>query len=166
VILFSDEAGIKLEPTLGSVWSLKGQQPMVPTNSSWTRVNLTGFVDPIRGTIMVNTMPKGNSENFVKQLKLVLESNKDKKLITLYVDNARWHKTNLVKDWVLANPSIKIEYLPKYAPDVNPIERHWWFLRKATTQNVLFESFEECWDAIKYHFDNLNPEKVIRLCQI
>jgi len=110
VILFSDEAGIKLEPTLGAVWSLKGQQPMVPTNSSWTRINLTGFVDPIRGTIMVNTMPKGNSENFVKQLELVLESNKDKRLITLYVDNARWHKTNLVKEWVLANPSIKIEF--------------------------------------------------------
>ena len=36
---------------------------------------------------MVNTMPKGNSENFVKQLELVLEANKDKRLITLYIDN-------------------------------------------------------------------------------
>ena len=48
MILFSDEAGIKLELKLGSVWSLKGQQPKVPTNSSWARVNLTGFVDPVR----------------------------------------------------------------------------------------------------------------------
>jgi transposase len=164
--MFSDEAGIKLEPTLGYVWSLKGQQPRVPTNSSWTRVNLTGFVDPIRGTIMVNTMPKGNSENFVKQLKLVLEANKDKRQISLYVDNARWHKTKVVNEWVDTNPSIKIEFLPKYAPDVNPIERHWWFLRKATTQNVLFDNFEECWEAIKHHFDNLTPEKIIKLCQI
>lgn len=166
MILFSDEAGIKLEPTLGSVWSLKGQQPKIPSNSSWTRVNLTGFVDPIRGTIMVNTMPKGNSENFVKQLELVLEAYIDKRMITLYVDNARWHKTVLVKEWVLANPSIKIEFLPKYAPDVNPIERHWWFLRKATTQNVLFENFDKCWKAIKYHFDNLATDQIIRLCQI
>lgn len=66
MILFSDEAGIKLEPTRGSVWSLKAEQARVPTNSSWTRVNLTGFVDSVRGTIMVNTMIKGNSDNFVK----------------------------------------------------------------------------------------------------
>ena len=46
-------------------------------------------------------------------------------MITLYVDNAKWHKTNLVKNWVIKNPSVKLEYLPKYAPDVNPIERHW-----------------------------------------
>jgi len=100
VILFSDEAGISLEPKLCSVWSLKGKQLIVQSNSSWTRVNLTEFVDPYRGTIMVNTMPKGNTENFLKQLELVLEANKDKRLITLYLDNAKWHKTNLVKDWV------------------------------------------------------------------
>jgi transposase len=148
------------------VWSLKGQQPIVPTNSSWTRVNLTGFVDPYRGTIMVNTMPKGNSENFVKQLELVLEANKDKRLITLYLDNAKWHKTNLVKDWVNENPTVKIEYLPKYAPEVNPIERHWWYLRKATTQNVLFETAEKCWNAIENHFVNLTSDKIVGLCQI
>lgn len=111
-------------------------------------------------------MPKGNSENFVKQLELVLEANKDKRLITLYLDNAKWHKTNLVKDWVDNNPSVKIEYLPKYAPEVNPIERHWWYLRKVTTQNVLFESAEQCWNAIKNHFINLTSDKIIRLCQI
>jgi len=166
VILFSDEAGIKLEPTLGPIWSLKGKQPKVPTNSSWTRVNLTGFVDPVRGTIMVNNMPKGNSENFVKQLELVLEAFKDKRLVTIYVDNARWHKTDLVKNWVKNNPTINLDYLPKYAPDVNPIERHWWFLRKETTQCVLFESYEECWEAIKYHFDILTPEAIKALCQI
>jgi hypothetical protein len=89
VILFSDEAGIKLEPTISKIWSFKGKQPKVPTNSNWTRVNLTGFVDPVRGTIIVNKMPKGNSENFVKQLELVLEFYKDIKLITIYVDNTR-----------------------------------------------------------------------------
>jgi transposase len=166
VILFSDEAGISLEPKMGAVWAIKGNQPKVPTNSSWSRVNLTGFVDPYRGQIIVNTMPKGNSENFVKQLEIVLEANKDRRLITLYLDNARWHKTDLVKDWVKANPPIKLEFLPKYAPKVNPIERHWWYLRKETTQNVLFETVEQCWDAIQGHFARLNAEKIINLCQI
>ena len=111
-------------------------------------------------------MVKGNSENFVKQLELILEANKKMRMITLYVDNAKWHKTNLVKEWVFKNPSVKLEYLPKYAPDVNPIKRHWWFLRKHTTQNVLFETWEKCWEAIKFHFDNLSQEKIILLCQI
>jgi transposase len=77
-----------------------------------------------------------------------------------------WHKTNLVKDWAIANPSVKLEYLPKYAPEVNPIERHWWFLRKTTTQNVLFETAEQCWEAVKNHFANLTSDQIVRLCQI
>jgi hypothetical protein len=53
-------------------------------------------------------MPKGDSENFVKQLELVLEANKERKWITLYLDNAKWHKTKLVKDWVMKTQRLKL----------------------------------------------------------
>lgn len=166
MILFSDEAGISLEPKLGAVWSLQGIQPVVPTNSSWSRVNLTGFVDPLRGRILVNQMAKGNSENFVQQLDLVKKKYKHKTKITLYVDNARWHKTKIVKEWETNNTKVKIDFLPKYAPKLNPIERHWWYLRKETTQNVLYENKRECWNAINGHFKSLTSEQIKILCQI
>jgi len=134
-------------------------QPIIPTNSSWSRVNLTGFVDPCNGRIIVNTMGKGTSQNFIKQLTLLFEEYKTKTKITLYVDNARWHKTQTVKEWVKNHPSISLEFLPKYAPELNPIERHWWYLRKTTTKNVLFQTIEQCWQAINSHFAELTPEK-------
>ena len=59
---------------------------------------------------MVNTIPKGNSGDFVKQLELVLEVNEDKRLIILYLDNAKWRKTNRVKGRVNGNPMLRIEY--------------------------------------------------------
>lgn len=166
MIIFSDEAGISLEPKLGAVWSLKGVQPIVPTNSSWSRVNLTGFVDPVRGKILVTQMVKGNSENFVKQLDMVKNKYKHKTKITIFVDNARWHKTKIVKAWEANNTKVKIDFLPKYAPELNPIERHWWFLRKEATQNVLFETVEECWNAINNHFKSLTTEQIKVLYQI
>jgi putative transposase len=166
VILFSDEAGISLEPKLGVVWGLRGAQPIVPTNSSWSRVNLTGFVDPVRGKILVTRMAKGNSENFVEQLNLVKKKYRRKTKITLYVDNARWHKTKIVKEWEANNINVKIEFLPKYAPELNPIERHWWYLRKETTQNVLYKNEEECWKSINGHFKSLTPKQIKILCQI
>ncbi|MFH1004434.1 MAG: transposase, partial [Bacteroidota bacterium] len=64
------------------------------------------------------------------------------------------------------NTMVKLEYLPKYAPNLNPIERHWWYLRKQTTQNVLFENLDECWNAINTHFNLLTTDEIIRLCQI
>lgn len=164
--LFSDEAGISLEPKLGVVWSLKGVQPIVPTNSSWSRVNLTGFVDPLKGKILVTQMVKGNSENFVKQLEIVKKKYRQKTKISIYVDNARWHKTKIVKEWETNNPKVKIDFLPKYAPKLNPIERHWWYLRKETTQNALYENVEECWSAIDSHFKALTSKQIIILCQI
>ncbi|HAW49814.1 TPA: hypothetical protein DCX16_02540 [bacterium] len=62
--------------------------------------------------------------------------------------------------------SFKIDYLPPYLPELNPVERQWWYLRKQAIQTALFDTVDQCWDAIKRHFENLTKEKVKTLCQI
>jgi transposase len=41
---------------------------------------------------------------------------------------------------------VKVHYLPKYAPDTNPIERVWWRLHEAVTRNHRCQSMDELLD--------------------
>jgi transposase len=49
-----------------------------------------------------------------------------KRLIHLFVDNARYHHAKLVQAW-LARPGcrIKLHFIPTYCPHLDPIERLW-----------------------------------------
>jgi transposase len=38
---------------------------------------------------------------------------------------------------------IELHYLPKYAPETNPIERVWWHLRETITRNHRCRSLDE-----------------------
>jgi transposase len=49
-----------------------------------------------------------------------------KRLIHVFLDNARYHHAVLVQEW-LAKPGcrIKVHYIPSYCPHLDPIERLW-----------------------------------------
>lgn len=165
IIIYSDEAGIKLDADLAKIWAPKGQQPEILTHSPFGKVNLTGFVCPVRGELIINQMERGNSINFIKQLELVKEVYKNFKL-KIYVDNAKWHKTANVVDWLASNPTVNLGFLPKYAPKANPMERHWWYLRKRKTKNKVFDSIKDCWKAIEEHMASMGKEEIKIICQI
>jgi transposase len=71
VILYEDEAVITDEPTTTLKWSLKGNQPIVPTDSSGSRERIVmfGAVDPIDGKVHYSTSEAGNSDSFKDFLK-------------------------------------------------------------------------------------------------
>lgn len=148
------------------MWGLKGKQPKIVTTSPFGRINLIGFVDPVKGRLLINKIEKGNSDCFIEQIKFIKNKFRIYKKITVYVDNAKWHKSEKVKDWLQENKRLKIMYLPKYAPEVNPIERHWWYLRKKKTKNVVFETREDCLEKINEHVNDLTKSEIITICQI
>jgi len=110
---------------LSKIWAPRGQQPEILTHSPYGRVNLTGFVCPLRGELIINQIAKGNAENFIKQLEIIKDFYKEFQ-VKIYVDNAKWHKTKAVIEWVKNSKTIILDFLPKYAPNANPMERHWW----------------------------------------
>lgn len=163
--MFGDEAGIKLEPTPGRIWSLKGRQPLIPSRTDRRKVNVAGYVNPLTGKIFVFRADKGNAENFIKQLEEIRKFYLRKK-VTLYVDNARWHHAKSVNEWLKKHENFKLKFIPPYSPELNPIERHWWYLRKRATQNKLFENEDECWNKINRHFETLSKKQIKIICKI
>ena len=66
------------------------------------------------------------------------------------MDNAGWHKTQVVKklfdeqkDW------IKVEFIPPYSPELNPIETNWKVTRNAVTKSQHFKTIDSMQEALE-----------------
>lgn len=64
-----DEAVITDEPTTRGKWSLKGQQPIIPTNSRGSRKVIYGAANPKTGEVFYAAEEAGNSDGFESFLK-------------------------------------------------------------------------------------------------
>src|SRR6202051_489572 len=62
-----------------------------------------------------------------------------KRLIHVFLDNARYHHAVIVQAW-LARPGcrIKLHYIPSYCPHLDPIERLWGLMHRHTTHNKCY----------------------------
>lgn len=62
----------------------------------------------------------------------------------MVLDNVRYHHAKLLKPFLEKNKHrIELLFLPPYSPDLNPMERIWWFMRKKITHNRFLESLQE-----------------------
>jgi transposase len=113
-----------------------GEQPTVACKQS-EKERVTGFgsINPLSGQLVAGFAEKGNTETFKKHLKTVLKVDRGKKKIIVYMDNVRFHHARALKPFLEAHPELEIRYLPAYSPDLNPVERVWWYMRKRITHN-------------------------------
>jgi transposase len=63
--------------------------------------------------------------------------------VVLVIDNAPWHRGQVVIDALADNPHMELYRLPSYSPKLNPIERFWKVLRRRATHNRLFDNLAE-----------------------
>ena len=142
--MFEDEFSLSNTATLSSTWAPVGEQPTVSCKQS-KKERVTGFgsLNPLTGQIVAGFAPKGNTETFKKHLRAILRAYKGIKKIIVYVDNVKFHHAKVLKFFLAAHPELEIRYLPAYSPDMNPVERAWWYMRKKITHNRYLSSIKE-----------------------
>ena len=63
--------------------------------------------------------------------------------VVLVLDNGPIHTSGLSQAALASRTWLRVEWLPKYAPELNAIERDWLWLKRDWLANQLFASFEE-----------------------
>ncbi len=118
--------------------------------------------------MVINFSDKGNYKSFKKHLKKILHTYKDAQKIILVLDNVRYHHAKLLEEFLEQNKRLEILYLPPYSPDLNPIERAWWFMRKSITHNRYLESMKvrkaKFWQMFSHFL--IPNEKLLTICAI
>jgi transposase len=143
--VFQDEVDIHLNPKIGSCWMPRGQQTEVPTPGNNEKRHLAGSLIWRTGTLIVSAPTRRrNAELFVAHLDDLRCRLRGSRRIHVICDNAAFHRSRLVLDYLARwGHRIVLHYLPKYAPQTNPIERVWWQLHETLTRNHRCATIDE-----------------------
>jgi transposase len=127
-IFFLDEAGFQSDPPLARTYGLKGKTPVVVTSGQRQSLNVISAVNA-RGEFWAATYTgKLDAEAFVAFLKNFIDSRTGK--VFLVVDGHPAHKANVVKAYLKSlQGRLELHFLPPYAPDLNPDEFVWSYMK-------------------------------------
>jgi transposase len=129
---------------MGYMWSKAGCQPKVKSKQKkQERKTGMGSYNFETGQITVSFHDKGNYKSLKKHLKKVLKIYKKNSKIIVVLDNVRYHHAKLLKKWLEKKSKLELVYLPPYSPELNPIERAWWYMRKKITHNRYLANMDE-----------------------
>lgn len=128
-IFFLDEAGFQSDPPLGRTYGLKGQTPVVQTSGQRQSINVISAVNA-RGEFWAATYAgKLNAEAFVLFLQNFMQGRS--KQVILVVDGHPAHTAKAVQRYVESTAGrLELERLPAYAPDLNPDEYVWSYMKQ------------------------------------
>jgi transposase len=135
--LFQDEVDINLNPKIGACWMPRGQQFEVVTPGNNEKWHLAGSLAWRTGRLFVSAPAwRRNAQLFVKHLDDLRRRLRSYRKIHVICDNARFHDCRLVRTYLQCwKHRLQLHFLPKYAPETNPIERVWWHLHETVTRN-------------------------------
>ena len=152
-VYFSDSTHPQHNPVISYGWFKKGIEFDVFTNSGRFRININGALCLDGLDIITRTCDRVNGDSICDLLKAIRRKNPKEKKLYLVLDNAPFNRSKKVRA-IAKELKIKLEYLPPYSPNLNPIERLWKFFKKKTLYNEYFETFEEfsgaCTDFFRY----------------
>ena len=67
-----------------------------------------------------------------------------KRLIHVFLDNARYHHAKLVQQWLARSGCrIRVHFIPSYCPHLDPIERLWGLMHRHTTHNKCYAGVKD-----------------------
>ena len=63
--------------------------------------------------------------------------------VTLVWDNLAAHKSRKLREWIERHPRFRLVYLPAYAPELNPVEYIWGYLKQRELGNLCLHTIRE-----------------------
>ena len=126
------------------MWAEKGKQPRINQKQrKRERKTLFGCIEPETGIVVAGKADRGNTITFFSFLLKVTKYYGNRKVV-MVLDNVPYHHAKRLKS-ILERYKHRLElaYLPPYSPDLNPIERVWWYMRKKITHNRYVQNLED-----------------------
>jgi transposase len=162
-VVLIDETGLFLNPLVRRTWAPKGQTPVL---DAWGRhrdkVSVIGAVSisPVvhRLGFYFATDPDGyfTPEKVVEFLRALLKHLRGKVIVVW--DGGSNHKGEVVRKFLRRNRRLRLERLPAYSPDLNPVEAVWSWLKYAKLANFVPNDVHHLDDWVVEHLVGLKFE--------
>ena len=136
-IWWQDEARVGQQGTLTRVWARRGTRPRALRDQRRNSAYLFGAVCPERDTGAAIIMPQANTEAMNEHLAEISRCVTEGAYAVLVVDGAGWHTASRL----VVPHNLGLLQLPTYAPELNPTETIWEYLRGNFLSHVVYASY-------------------------
>jgi transposase len=126
------------------VWAKRGSRPPAPRDNRHVSAWLFGAVCPARGTGAALALPHVSAEAMTLHLAEISTQVAPGAHALLVLDGAGWHQTG---GRLRVPGNITLLPLPPYAPELNPVETIWEYLRGNKLSFQIWDSYEAIRDA-------------------
>jgi DDE superfamily endonuclease len=158
-IWFQDEARVGQQGTHAYIWAPVGSRPAMVMDNRHDSAYVYGAICPARGAGAAIIMPAANAEGMNEHLKEISTQVARGAHAVLVCDRAGWHQTG----GTLRVPhNITLLHLPPYAPELNPMENVWEYLRANKLCNLVWDSYDAIVQACRKAWDFLinDPDRI------
>ena len=123
-------------------WARRGTRPRAPHDQRTLWTYIFGAICPAKGKGAGLVLPYCDTEAMAAQLKEISQAVSPGAHAVLLLDQAGWHLTPKLS----VPGNITLLPLPPRAPELNPMENVWQFVRDNWLSNRVFGSYEEIVD--------------------
>jgi hypothetical protein len=156
-IWFEDEARIGQKNGLVRQWARRGTRPSQAADQRYENAYLFGAICPARGVGAALVLPFADTGMMQMHIdEVALRVARDAHAVLLF-DRAGWHATGNLR-WP---KNITPILLPSRAPELNPVEQVWQFLRANYLSNRVFETYDDIIDAACHAWNSLIDQPAV-----
>lgn len=165
VLLYGDESEALTHPYLARAWAERGADLRVPAPGQAKKVAMMGSLDHATRRLVVLTSRTKRSSDFIAHLEQLdrlygPKPGRATKPVVLVEDNGPIHVSKMSLAALAARSHwLTVEWLPKYAPELNDIEVVWHDLKAHHLAHQTFTDVEDLDREIHLAVDALNSER-------
>jgi len=125
-------------------WAPKDIPVAITQSSGRERLNIHGAIDLETGNTRMLDVLVVNAASTIMLLMAIEAMYPGKRLIHVFLDNARYHHAKLVQQWLTRSGCrIRLHFIPSYCPHLDPIERLWGLMHRHCTHNKCYAGFKD-----------------------
>jgi transposase len=165
VLLFSDESEALTHPYLARAWARRGADLRVSAPGQSRKVAMMGTLEWGKRKLVVTTSRTKRSTDFIAHLQILDQQygprpGEPLRPVVIVLDNGPIHTSKATR-MALAERAhwLTVEWLPKYAPELNDIERVWLDLKANHLAHQTFTDLDDLDRTIHNAVTELNAER-------
>jgi hypothetical protein len=158
---WQDEARVGQKNTLPRRWARRGSRPTAPKDQRTAYASSFGAICPEKGKGAGLVLPRCDSEAMSLHLAEISRSVSPGAHAVLMLDGAGWHGA----PDLVGPDNITLLTLPPCAPELNPVENVWQFIRDNWLGDRIFTSYDDIVDRCCEAWNRLvdQPWKIMSL---
>lgn len=147
--------GFALKGVRRHTWNTRGVTPLVRLPANWSKLSTIGAITS-NGQFLQHTKPGSIcSSDVIRFLDHLLKHVAGELVVVL--DNAGIHRSKAVQACVAGHARLSLVYMPPYAPELNPIELVWAYVKRHVLGNCCLRSVDalkakltSAWQRVRY----------------